>query len=155
MPELYKFPVVTILVDENQKQFIKELEINLKTLFNPKRYRFVIINDVIPEDYLQSDKMLFITKDDFNFWGLLKNEKVIALKSFVDDLFINMSDNQDDMINDYIVSMINSNYKIGSVKNNSSLHDLTFNFGIEKNNVERLKIIKKYLLMLSGNKDEE
>ena len=80
---------------------------------------------------------------------------MIALKSVVDDLFINMSDNQDDMINDYIVSMINSNYKIGSVNNNSSLHDLTFNFGIEKNNVERLKIIKKYLLMLSGNKDEE
>lgn len=155
MPELNKFPLVTILIDESQKKMIKDIEQNLKTLFNPKRHRFVIVNDIVSDDCLQSDLMLFITKDDFNFWGLLKNEKIISLKSFSDDLFINMSENQDDMINDYIVSMINSTFKIGSVKNNSALHDLILNYGIEKNNVERMRIIKKYLLMLSGNKDEK
>ena len=155
MPELGKFPLVSILIEENQKHLIKDIELHLKTLFNPKRYRFVILNDETPDDYLMSDVMSFITKEDFNIWGLLKKEKIIQLKSFTDELFINMADGQDDMMNDYIVSMINSTFKIGGIKNNSALHDLILNYGIEKNNVERLKIIKKYLLMLSGNGNEK
>lgn len=155
MPELNKYPVVSILIDENQKHLLKDIENAMKTLFNPKRYRFIILNDVLPDNYLLSDTILFLTKDDFNFWGVLRNDKMILLKSFVDDLFVNLTDSQDDMLNDYIVSMINSNFKVGGVKNNPDLYDFIFNYGIEKNNVERLKIIKKYLLMLSGSKDEK
>lgn len=151
MPELNKFPVVSVMIDENQKHLLKDIENAIKTLFNPERYRFIILNDEIPENYLLSDAMMFLTKDDFNFWGVLKNDKMILLKSFADDLFVNLTDSQDDMLNEYIVSMISSNFKVGGVKNNPALYDFILNYGIEKNNVERLKIIKKYLLMLSGN----
>jgi hypothetical protein len=36
-----------------------------------------------------------------------------------------------------------------------SMHDLVIDYGLEKNDVERLKILYKYLLMLSGNKNEK
>ena len=65
-----------------------------------------------------------------------------------------MSNNNENMLNDYIVSCINSSFKIGHSDVNIQMHDLIIDYGIEKNNTERLKIIYKYLMMLSGNKNE-
>ena len=99
--------------------------------------------------------MVFVSKDDFNKLGILKKEKEDVLKAFPDDMFINLSDNNEDMLNDYIISCIKSSFKIGHPKLNMSMHDLVIDYGLEKNDVERLKILYKYLLMLSGNKNEK
>ena len=77
------------------------------------------------------------------------------MRSFSDDLFVNLSDNNKNMLNDYLVSCVNSSFKIGHSKINMQLHDLIVDCGIEKDEVERMKIIYKYLLMLSGNKNEK
>jgi hypothetical protein len=98
--------------------------------------------------------MFFIIKEDFNRLGLLKKDKEMLLRSFSDEMFVNMSENNDNMLNDYIVSCINSSFKIGHSDVNIKMHDLIIDYGIEKNNTERLKIIYKYLMMLSGNKNE-
>ena len=54
-PDINKYPVITILVDESQKKDIKEMEAFLKMSFLPKRLRFVVIADVLPDNILQSD----------------------------------------------------------------------------------------------------
>ena len=154
-PDIAKFPVISILVDDSQKSSIKEMEAFVKKSFNPKKLRFIIISDVIPDNILQSEFMNFIMKEDFNRLGVLKKEKEEMLKSFSDDIFINLSDNNEDLLNDYIVSNIRSSFKIGHSKLNLGMHDLVIDYGIEKNDVERLKILYKYILMLSGNNDEE
>ena len=77
------------------------------------------------------------------------------LRTFSDDIFINLSDNNEDLLNDYIVSYVNSSFKIGHPKLNMGMHDLVIDYGIEKNDVERLRILHKYILMLSGNKNEK
>ena len=59
------------------------------------------------------------------------------------------------MLNDYIASYIRSSFKIGHSKVNMTMHDLVIDYGIEKNDVERLKILYKYILMLSGGKNEK
>ena len=110
---------------------------------------------MVPDNILQSDFMVFISKDDFDKLGRLKKEKEDALKAFSDDIFINLSDNDEDMMNDYIISYINSSFKIGHSKVNMKMHDLIMDYGIERSDVERLKILYKYILMLSGNKDEK
>ena len=154
-PDINKYPVITILVDESQKKDIKEMEAFLKMSFLPKRLRFVVIADVLPDNILQSDYMVFVSKEDYGKLGVLKKEKEDVLKAFSDDIFVNLSDNNEDLLNDYIISCINSSFKIGHPKLNMSMHDLVIDYGIEKNDVERLKILYKYLLMLSGNKNEK
>ncbi|MBR5146106.1 MAG: hypothetical protein IKW54_00570 [Bacteroidales bacterium] len=154
-PDINKYPIISILVDENQKKDIKAMESFVKSSFNPKRLRFVVLSDVVPDNILQSDFMVFISKDDFDKLGRLKKEKEDALKAFSDDIFINLSDNDEDMMNDYIISYINSSFKIGHSKVNMKMHDLIMDYGIERSDVERLKILYKYILMLSGNKDEK
>ena len=154
-PDINKYPVITILVDESQKKDIKEMEAFLKMSFLPKRLRFVVIADVLPDNILQSDYMVFVSKEDFGKLGVLKKEKEDVLKAFSDDIFVNLSDNNEDLLNDYIISCINSSFMIGHPKLNMSMHDLVIDYGIEKNDVERLKILYKYLLMLSGNKNEK
>lgn len=154
-PDINKYPVITILVDESQKKDIKEMEAFLKMSFLPKRMRFVVLADVLPDNILQSDYMVFVSKEDYGKLGVLKKEKEDVLKAFSDDIFVNLSDNNEDLLNDYIISCINSSFKIGHPKLNMSMHDLVIDYGIEKNDVERLKILYKYLLMLSGNKNEK
>ena len=151
MPDLDKFPVMSLLLDDIQKKGIKELDSCIKDLFNPKRIRYIVLCDNnIPQDVIQSDTMIFITKQNFNFLGVLCQEKEEYLKMSSDDIFVNLSDNNDAILLDYLVSFIKSSLKIGHSKNNSIFNDLTIDFAIEKSNVERMKIIHKYLLMLSG-----
>ena len=154
-PDINTFPVVSILVDENQKKNIKEMESFLKSSFNPKRLRFIVLSDVLPDNILQSDFMVFVSKDDFNKLGVLKKEKEDVLRAFSDDIFINLSDNNEELLNDYIISYVNSSFKVGHSKLNMKMHDLVIDYALEKNDVERLKILYKYLLMLSGNKNEK
>ncbi len=154
-PDINKYPIISIFVDENQKKNIKEMESFVKSSFNPKRLRFIVMSDVLPDNILQSDFMVFVSKDDFNKFGILKKEKEELLKTFSDDIFINLSDDNEDMLNDYIISYINSSFKIGHTKVNMEMHDLVIDYAIEKNDVERLKILYKYILMLSGNKNEK
>ncbi len=153
-PDMNNFPVVSILLDENQKKNIKEMELFIKSAFRPKKLRFVMIADSLPENLLQSDYMVFILKEDFNRLGVLKKEKENVLATFSDELFINLSDNNENLLNDYLVSFVKSSFKIGHSKVNMNMYDLIIDYGDEKNDVARLKILYKYLLMLSGNKNE-
>ena len=153
-PDINKYPIISVLVDENQKKCIKEMESFLKSSFNPKRVRFIVLSNVIPENVLQSDFMVFVQKDDFNKLGVLKKEKEEVLKTFSDDIFVNLSDNNEDLLNDYIISCVKSSFKVGHSGVNMGMHDLVIDYGIEKNDVERLKILYKYILMVSGGKNE-
>lgn len=154
-PDLNKFPIVSLLVNENQKKNIKEIELFLKNSFNPKRLRFIILSDMLPDNLLQSDYMICILKEDFNKFGFLKKEKEEVLKASHDDIFINLLDDNDELLNDYIVSFVKSSFKVGHSKVNMDMHDLVLDYGIEKNDIQRLKILHKYLMMLSGNKYEK
>lgn len=154
-PDLQMNPTVTIFVDDNQKCSIKGMENLVKESMKPKRIRFVILTEFVKDDFLQSDTMFFIEKNDFTKLGVLKKEKETILKSFQDMILINLSNNDENLLNDYIVSCIDSKFKVGHSNTNMKLHDLIIDYGIEKNDIERLKILFKYLLMLSGNTNEE
>lgn len=154
-PDIMKSPVMAILIDDNQKKDIKSIEQFVRNTLNPRKLRFVVLSETLPDDQLQNDSIIYIVKKDFNVFGILKKEKEALLRSFSDDLFVDLSDNNKNMLNDYLVSCVNSSFKIGHSKNNMQLHDLIVDCGIEKDEVERMKIIYKYLLMLSGNKNEK
>lgn len=154
-PDLHKYPTMTLLIDDNQKKIVKEMDAFIKESFKPKMIRFIVLTESLQGDFLQSDTMFFIEQNDFNKLGVLKKEKELSLRSFYDDVFINLSDDNENLLNDYLVSCINSMCKVGHSNINMKLHDLVIDYGIEKNDVERLKILYKYLMMLSGNKNEK
>ncbi len=153
-PDIKKSPIMTILLDDNQKKDIKSVEQFVVNSLKPQKLRFVVLSETSLNEQLPNDSMI-INKKDFNIFGVLKKEKEVLLKSFPDELFVNLSDNNKNLLNDYLVSCIGSSFKIGHSKINMQLHDLVIDCGNEKDEVERMKIIYKYLLMLSGNKNEK
>lgn len=153
IPDFGKNPAITILIDDNKKKNVKEIESFLETSFNPN-IRFIVLSNSLQSDFPQSNMMLLLQKNDFNKIGILKKEKEESLRSFSCDMLINLSDESELLLNDYLVSCINSSFKVGHSKVNIEMHDLVIDYGIEKNDLERLKILSKYLNMLSGGKNE-
>ena len=153
-PDLNKFPTITLLIDDNQKKDIKTMEHFLKESLKPQNIRFIVLAEMLKEDFLHSEFMVFVEKKDFNKLGLLKKEKLETINMLVDDMLINLSDDNENLLNDYLVSCLKSSFKVGHSKVNIQIHDLVMDYGIEKNDVQRLKILHRYLMMLSGNKNE-
>lgn len=151
-PELDNSTMMTILLDYNQKNDIKEIERLIKVNVNPKSLRFIVLCDSLPENIIQTDLMVLINKNDFNSFGVLKKEKDSMLKSMCNDLFINMSDKNERLLNDYLVSCVNSSFKIGHSNVNFTLHDFILDYGAVANVVERVEVLFSYLFMLSGKK---
>lgn len=154
-PDINKFPTITLLIDDNQKKDIKTMEHFLKESLKPKNIRFIVLTESVKDDLLQSEFMVFIEKNDFNKLGILKKEKLETINMLVDDMLINLSDDNENLLNDYLVSCLKSSFKVGHSNVNMQIHDLVMDYGIEKNDVQRLKILHRYLLMLSGNKHED
>jgi len=154
-PDINKFPTITLLIDGNQKKDIKTMEHFLKESLKPKNIRFIVLTELVKDEFLQSEFMVFIEKTDFNKFGVLKKEKLETINMLVDDMLINLSDDNENLLNDYLVSCLKSSFKVGHSNVNMQIHDLVMDYGIEKNDVQRLKILHRYLLMLSGNKNED
>ncbi|MBQ8761652.1 MAG: hypothetical protein IJZ06_09595 [Bacteroidales bacterium] len=154
-PDFDKFPIITLFIDDNQKKDIKAMEHLLKESLKPRNIRFIVLTESVKDDFLQSEYMVFIEEKDFNKLGLLKKEKQDTINMFADDMLINLSDNNENLLNDYLVSCLRSPFKVGHSDVNMKIHDLVLDYGIEKNDVQRLKILNRYLMMLSGNKHED
>lgn len=155
LPDVGDISALTLLMDANQLKNAKDIDAVVKKLFSPKKYRFLICCDEVPKDQVYTDIMCFITKADFNIIGRLRKEKIAEVKAFGESVVVNFAENNASVLNDYMVSLLPSSFKVGHDKLNNDLHDMIFNFGIENSIVERLKILHKYLLMLSGKKDEK
>ena len=152
-PDLSKFPTITVLIDDNQKKDIKAMEHFLKESLNPQNVRFLVLTESVKDDFLQSEFMVFIEKNDFNKIGLLKKEKLDVIGLLADDVLINLSDDNENLLNDYLVSCLKSSLKVGHSNVNIKIHDLIIDYGIEKGDVQRLKILHRYLMMLSGKNE--
>ncbi|MBQ8222275.1 MAG: hypothetical protein IJZ87_02845 [Bacteroidales bacterium] len=125
----------------------------LKESLNPQNVRFLVLTESVKDDFLQSEFMVFIEKNDFNKIGLLKKEKLDVIGLLADDVLINLSDDNENLLNDYLVSCLKSSLKVGHSNVNMKIHDLIIDYGIEKGDVQRLKILHRYLMMLSGKNE--
>lgn len=155
IPDFGKSPTITILIDGKDKKNVDRIGCIVKTFLNPESVRFVILGKLWQSDFVQGNVALFIRKKDYNIVGVLKKEKEDLLNTFAGDMLINLSDNNALLLNDYLISCINSSFKIGHSKVNIDMHDLVIDYGEEKSNLERIKILSKYLMMLSGGNNEK
>lgn len=150
LPDVRKFPSVTILTDspssDDIKAFRKAAEMYLKT----KRCSVVVYGKEFPNAL---DGCVTVTLDDFNFRGLFNAEKSIALDSLASDMFVDLSRHETENLEiEYIAAFFKSNFKITFKQTRfGQIYDLCIDSKRDDNAVSRLEILSRYLNVLNGN----
>ena len=75
MPNLQRINSILIILDENDKSIVKNIESSAKSLFGTNRCGFVILCNQMSDTILQSDLFNEITPKDFGFMSVLKPDK--------------------------------------------------------------------------------
>ena len=152
-PDVSKYPVVAVFINENQKSQLKELEKTMNRLFVMKKCTFFIFEEKLAGDIFQNDKVHLVVKDDFNILGLLKQDKKDALANKYFDMLINLSKDQSELLTyDYLMSCIKTSFRVTFSNTKDPLYDLVIDSKKDESLISQLEILQKYLLMLSGKK---
>lgn len=153
LPDIAKYPSVAVLLDQEQFTRYKEIENTLKNLFVMKRYTFIVYVDALPKDVMQTDRYFFITKEDFNFWGLMKLEKRESLLCLAFDLVIDFSRKADELLTyDYILTLINNSFRLTFGTSCPAIYDMVIDSKKDDDMLNRIEILKNYLSMLLGKR---
>lgn len=153
LPDISKYPSIAILLDKDQFKRYKEIEETLKRLFDLKRYTFIVYVDALPKNVLQTDRYFFIRKEDFSFWGMMKQAKKESLISLSFDMVIDFTRIKDDLLtNVYVLTLINNTFRMTFNKEYSSLYDMVIDSKNEDDLIKRIEILHDYLSMLLGKR---
>lgn len=153
LPDIAKYPSVAVLLDQEQFKRYKEIENTLKNLFVMKRYTFIVYVDALPKDVMQTDRYFFITKEDFNFWGLMKLDKRESLLCLAFDLVIDFSRKVDELLTyDYILTLINNSFRLTFGTSCPAMYDMVIDSKKDDDMLNRIEILKNYLSMLLGKR---
>ena len=153
LPDLYKYPSVAILLDKDQFQRRKEIEAALSKLFVLKRYTFIVYTEMLPKDVMQTDRYFFITKNDFDFRGLIKQDKKESILCMSFDLVIDFSKRNDElMTNAYILTLINNSFRMTFGHTFPKMYDMVIDSKKEDDMLKQIEILQNYLSMLLGKR---
>ena len=153
LPDLYKYPSVAILLDKDQFQRRKEIEAALSKLFVLKRYTFIVYTETLPKDVMQTDRYFFITKNDFDFRGLIKQDKKESSLCMSFDLVIDFSKRNDElMTNAYILTLINNSFRMTFGHTFPKMYDMVIDSKKEDDMLKQIEILQNYLSMLLGKR---
>lgn len=153
LPDIAKYPTVAILLNEDQFKFHKEIEETVNRLFNLKRLTIIAYVNTLPKDVLQSDRHFFIQKDDFSFWGLMKQDKKESLISLSFDMMIDFARTDDEVLtNKYIMSLINNTFRVTFGRRCTKFYDMVIDSKKDDDILNRIEILKNYLSMLLGQR---
>lgn len=153
LPDITKYPTLALLLDEDQFKRHKELEQTVMKLFSLKRLTFVVYVEALPQNVLQSEKYILLTKNDFNFWGLVKKEKWETFLSLPFDLVIDFTRMNDGLLtNRYIMALINNTFRVSFRHRSSSFYDLVIDSKNDDDMLKRIEILHDYLSMLLGKR---
>jgi hypothetical protein len=75
IPDIQDLKSVFLIVEDDTKKGIKEIENQMNALFGNTHCHFIILCQQLSDEILQNDKYCEITVKDFGFWGLLKPQK--------------------------------------------------------------------------------
>ena len=153
LPDIAKYPSVAILLDQDQFKRYKEIEAELRRLFVLKRYTFITYVDALPKDVMQTDRYFFLRREDFDFWGLIKQHKKESLLCLSFDLVIDFTKMPDsELTNTYIITLINNSFRVTFGNTCPALYDMVIDSKKDDDMLNRIEILKNYLSMLLGQK---
>ena len=153
LPDMYKYPSVAILLDKDQFARRKEIEAAMAKLFELKRYTFIVYTETLPKDVMQTDRYFFITKNDFDFWGLIKQDKKESILCMSFDLVIDFTKKNDELLtNSYIMTLINNSFKMTFGNTFPKMYDMVIDSKKEDDMLKQIEILQAYLSMLLGKR---
>lgn len=150
-PDIQKLSSCTIILDENDKGIIKNIESRVKTLFCISCCRFVILCNQFSEDILQSDLYCEITPKDFGFMDVLKPEKHEFVRKLPSTyLLVNMAVKHPD-ISDYLSTLPRADFRVCFNSScNIKVYDLVIENSEDADLISNVEVLYKYLTALSG-----
>ena len=153
LPDVSKYPSVAILLDKDQFAQYKEIQGKLTSLFELKRFTFFVYVDELPKNVMQTDRYYFITKNDFNFWGIVKQEKKESIISMSFDMLLDLTKVRDElMTNLYLITLVNTSFRVTFDKKYLSMYDMVIDSKKDDNLLNKVEILHAYLSMLLGKR---
>lgn len=150
LPDISKCSTMALLINYAQFARLDELEKKLNELFAPDKCIFFVISDGMNYNILVDDKVNFVTKTNFNFFGKLKNEVRSSFSSETYDLVVNLSDSNTGLITEeYVMTFLKTSFRISFGESYESLYDLVLD-SKDDDLIAKIETLHKYLLMLSG-----
>lgn len=140
-----------IILDEQDKSIVKNIENSVKGLFGASRCGFIILCNQMSDNVLQSDLYTEITPKDFGFMSVLKPEKHEFLRKLPSsNMIINMASKDSD-VSDYLCTLPKTDFRVCF---NQSKHLKIYNLVIENpratDPVSNVHVLHNYLKALVG-----
>ena len=153
LPDITKYPTVAVMLDAEQFKRHNEIEKTLSRFFTMKRYTFIVCCDEIPENVAKSNNFFFITKKDFDFWGLIRREEKYELLSMAFDMLVDFTKTTDElMTNNYVMTLINNSFRVRFGTSSPAFYDLVIDTKKDDDMLNQIEILYKYLSMLLGRR---
>lgn len=152
LPNLQRINSILIILDENDKSIVKNIESSVKALFGISRCGFVILCNQMSDDILQSDLYTEITPKDFGFMSVLKLEKHEFLHKLPSsNMIVNMASKDTD-VSDYICTLPKSDFRICFQQSNyPKIYDLFIENPRATDPVSNIYVLHNYLQVLTGS----
>lgn len=151
MPNLQRINSILIILDENDKSIVKNIESSAKSLFGTNRCGFVILCNQMSDTILQSDLFNEITPKDFGFMSVLKPDKHEYIKKLpFSNMIINMAGKNAD-ISDYLCTLPKSDFRICFHQSkHQQIYDLIIENPRATDPVSNIHVLHNYLKALAG-----
>ena len=151
MPDIEKLSSMIVILDDMDKENVKDIEEHIKALFGITRSRFIIITEKASNNVLLSDQYCEVTTKDFGFMKVLKAEKQEEIRKLpMTHLLVNMSKKHTG-IGDYLAILPHASFRISMTKSEHyQLYDLIIDSGENIDPIKDLEAVDRYLRALTG-----
>lgn len=155
LPDVSKHPAVAVIIDETELSRGKELITALNGNFAMRKCTIFAKVNTVPYDVVYGETVHFITKNDIGMFGLLNDDAKSVLSAVSYDMLINLCNPEDEvMTGNYLMTLINTTFRVSFDKSNQSLYDLVIETKKE-DVIAKLTVLSRYLTMLTGKNNEK
>lgn len=153
LPDFDRLNSIILIIEELDKETVRAIEEQVKTIFGITRTRFIIITEKPTKDILLSDQYCEVTTQDFGFMKVLTNEKQEEIRKLpMTYLLVNMAKKHID-IGDYLATLPTTSFRVSFSKNEHlGMYDLVLDNGKESTPTSDIQVLYDYLKALTGIK---
>lgn len=151
-PDFERLSSIIVILEDLDKERVRTIEEQFKSIFNINRIRFIIITEKASNDILLSDQYCEVTTKDFGFMKVLKAEKQEEIRKLpMTHLLVNMAQQHTD-ISDYLATLPHASFRVSFSKSRHyGIYDLILSNEKETDPANNMEMLYNYLKALSGN----
>lgn len=151
MPDFERLSSIIVILEDLDKEQVRDLEEHFKKAFGINRIRFVIITDNASNDVLLSDQYCEVTTKDFGFMKVLKADRQEEIRKLpMTNMLVNMAKKHID-ISDYLATLPHASFRVSFTKSSHfGIYDLILSNEGNSNLNKDIEALYNYLQALIG-----